>query len=130
MAEKYRLCLLIDDDSISNVLAENALIKNEVCSNIQKYLSVEEALVFLNSQINNQIFPDLILLDLDFPSDKNGWYFLEIFQQNYKSEFNKTKLFILTSTISKKDIDKVMSYPFIAGFISKPLMKDKVKILL
>jgi response regulator RpfG family c-di-GMP phosphodiesterase len=113
---------------MNNIICESILKKYDVFEQIISILSIQEGLEYLAQTVNKPNFPDLIFLDLRFPEqEKNAWDFLNecaIIQDK------STELYILTSSIAKKDANIVQEYPFIKGFISKPLNEEKIKKIL
>ncbi|MCS7027164.1 MAG: response regulator [Bacteroidia bacterium] len=120
--------VIIDDDRTNNIICENMLKKLRISQDITSFQSIEEGLAFLENSFRKGLFPDVIFLDLRFPeSDKDAWYFLEIYPKllaQYPQA--KTLLYVLTSSIAKKDMKRVENYSFVHGFISKPLSEEKL----
>lgn len=124
--KKFKFCLIIDDDHLSNIISENSIFKNGIAEQIKSLLSVESAIEFLESLVGSTAFPDLIFLDIHFPTDQDGWDFLEHFSEAFEDKQQNLQLYLLTSSISKKDIEKATAYKMVEGFISKPLTKEKI----
>ncbi|MCU0445887.1 MAG: response regulator [Microscillaceae bacterium] len=122
--KKYKLALIIDDDKVSNLIAENALQTSGVVEKVISVLSIEESITFL--QKLDAPYPDVIFLDLNFPTKLNGWYFLENLAQIIPSKMQSVDIYMFTSSISKKDIERAMNTQQLAGFISKPLNQAKI----
>ncbi len=57
----------------------------------------------------------------------DGWDFLEAFDK-FQSELTKSiKIFIVTSSVDEKDRLRSQTFPFVKGFISKPLSPDVIR---
>ncbi len=123
----YKQALIIDDDYTSNLITENLLLSMQVSEQVQSILKIEEAQKHFLQAFQNHTLPDLILLDLNFP-EGSGWIFLEFYKEQVEKETPKhlPKLFILTSSIARKDIEKAQMTHLVQGFISKPLLREKV----
>ncbi len=127
----YKTVLLIDDDSITNLLNEKILLKHEVAHTVYKYTDASIALNDLKQNVNssNRInMPDLIFLDINMP-EMDGWKFLEELLSIGDIDFAKCKVVMLSSSIDITDIQKSISYYMISNFITKPLTPDKLKSL-
>jgi CheY-like chemotaxis protein len=122
--KKYKLALIIDDDKVSNMIAQNALQSSGVVEQVATVLSIEESISYLANLHNN--YPDVIFLDLNFPTKLDGWYFLENLAKILPKNMVSVDIYIFTSSISKKDIARAMENQQLAGFISKPLNQTKI----
>ncbi|GAA0881325.1 response regulator [Algoriphagus jejuensis] len=110
--------VLIDDDPISTFVTEKLISKNvkEPCQ-FFKFHSAELAL----EQING-ICPNYLFLDLNMP-EMNGWDFLDRFIPQYKDP----QIYILSSSVDERDINKASQYQVVKKYLSKPLIKKYIK---
>jgi response regulator of citrate/malate metabolism len=67
----------------------------------------------------------MIFLDINMPK-MNGWDFLDAYQQVE----DKVKVYMLSSSINSKDIQKSETYEVVNGFICKPLVVEKLSEIL
>ncbi len=77
--------------------------------------------------------PVVLLLDINMPV-MNGWVFLDklnhfIVDQN-KSITGQLIIYVLSSSVDKKDIDKAMQYPNVVDYIIKPITKEIIRKVL
>lgn len=121
----FKNVLLVDDDYVSNFIADHLLNKLNVCDNVTFCRNGDEALKYLNDCGDD--FPELILLDINMPV-MDGFEFIETFQQ-LNLDKKKTRIIIYTSTFSKKDIEVLQNIGF-KDFIIKPLTEEKLKDIL
>jgi len=119
--------MLIDDDAITNMI-NTKIIKINSDFDVYDYLNAKRALEHLTqwSQSVPEKLPAIILLDINMPI-MDGWEFLEEFQKLPKIVLEKSKLYMLTSSIDLEDIEKAKTYPVVMEFISKPLSVDKLR---
>jgi CheY-like chemotaxis protein len=112
--------LVVDDDQICNFLTVNALKKAGVKGNIDVVLNGLEA---INKLKEKNIFPDLILLDINMPV-MDGIGFLK----NYKFEGfeGKTKIVMYTSSVREIDKYQAFEYKDVFDFIQKPISQKQV----
>jgi len=114
---------LIDDDSLfrqcSNILLqrENFAEKTELLESA--YVAIEK----LND--DKVTHPDVIFVDLNMPI-MNGWEFINEVIHNQIINFDKTRIFILSSSVDPNDLKKAESYKEISGFLHKPLASESV----
>lgn len=121
--------LCIDDDPITLMLCKMVIKKASFSNEIITAKNGEEALNYFNrfkeTNTNDQSSkkPQLIFLDLNMPV-MGGWEFLDSFSKVKYSDFNTTKVIILSSTIDPDDLEKAKKYPMVLDFLSKPISKE------
>jgi len=117
---------VIDDDFIFRTCAEIILRDEKMADQIDLIDGGVAALRRLQ-EVNGRSDqgPDLILLDLNMPQ-MSGWDFLNALTESQLLDFEKTTIYILTSSIDSRDQDKSKEYPIVKGFISKPLRVDNL----
>lgn len=111
---------IIDDDPIFVYGTEVLLNYNRsFCSSVIVYEDGEEALENLTLMVNKEErLPEVIFLDLDMPI-MDGWAFLDNFIK--LSLENNPRVYIVSSSINKWDIEKSYTYDIVKDFITKPL---------
>ena len=112
--------LLVDDDEIANLLHSKTLKKYDFCDQIYTALNGMDALEGLDTYL-----PNILFLDLKMPK-MDGFDFLAEFEKLPEDLTSKISVFILTSSISQVDYQKVNQFK-IKGFLNKPLSKDKLE---
>lgn len=113
--------LLIDDDPISNLLAQIKLRQ----LGIKSVTSVENGLRALNHLQSKK--PDLILLDINMPT-MDGFEFL-----NANEKYNlcpETPIVMLTSSVRSRDRNRALQYLSVIEYIEKPLTTLKIERVL
>ena len=73
-------------------------------------------------------FPQLILLDMNMPV-LNGLAFLEAYAQMPLAHHSPLVIVMLTTSLHPMDLARAQELP-IAGFLNKPITKEKVTALL
>lgn len=118
------LTYIVDDDNIFVFVLNKNLEKNDLFLNFISFKNGEAVLEDLKQK--NSTLPNLILLDLNMPFF-DGWQFLEAIEElNIK---NKLNIFIMTSSIDQKDIEKAKKYSTVKDFISKPINQEKLNLI-
>ena len=124
-----RTVWLIDDDQLSNSIAEGIIKYNGFSESIRTFFTAQEALSALEVAISDgNSFPDFIFLDLNMPI-VNGWGFLETYRSFPKEVKGSCYLYILTSSIDEQDIKRSKLNEEVRDFISKPLSKRDLEII-
>lgn len=122
---KLNKVLLVDDSQPSNFLSKLTLQKHGINCSIDECLNGKKAVEYLRK---SEECPGVILLDINMPV-MDGFEFLE----NYKNEakcFDKSKVFMLTSSARDEDKNKSMKHDFVKGYFAKPLTEEHVEEIL
>ncbi len=127
---KVTRALIIDDDEINNFIC----IKNIRDANFAEHASFclrgQEALDLLREASEKQEdVPDVIFLDINMPL-MNAWEFLEEYKKLLPSLGKDVSLFILSSSVYRKDVDKSTTYDVVKDYLVKPLSKSKLEKLM
>ena len=126
--KKIDLACVIDDDPIFVFSAKKIMELADFCKGFIVFHNGKEALNHLTAIISSdEELPDVILLDLNMPV-MDGWEFLEEFVK-IKSEKEIT-IYIVSSSIDPKDINKAKSYDNVSNYIVKPVTIDSLKSVL
>lgn len=115
MSIKFTDIVLIEDDPVDTFIAQQLLRSS--CDNVKAYKNGRLA---IDSLTEMEKMPELILLDINMP-DMNGFEFLEEFEKLPIEMKSCTKIFMLTSSDDKRDMDKALEYESVKKFITKPL---------
>lgn len=130
MNRKLNCILLIDDDEPTNFINQMALEEANCAENIKICQTAIGALEFLkNESIENNLKPDLILLDINMPGF-NGWEFLAEYKNLPSTKQAEIVLVMLTTTLNASDQKKAAAIDVISGFQNKPLNQQIIQDIL
>jgi CheY-like chemotaxis protein len=119
--------LLIDDDDIICIVHPAIIRQALPDSEVEIIKSSQEALSFIHEmRENNYPAPDAIFLDINMP-ELSGFGMLEKLDTSDKVYLENTKIYMLSSSVDERDIERVKANPIIADFIGKPLTIDFLK---
>jgi CheY-like chemotaxis protein len=113
---KKNIILLVEDDELDIISVQRSLKKMESEYELHIAYNGKEAL-FLLTEHNPMLFPDVILLDLNMPK-MNGIEFLKILRSDEK--LKQIRVFIMTTSAETADRTTTESLG-ISGYIIKPL---------
>ncbi len=117
---KINKIFLLDDDPIVNVINEQLFRKYNASKQYIVCRTSQEAIEYINKA---NPLPEIVIVDLNIPLT-NGFSFLDTF---YDKFLNTLSVYILTSSVNPEDFYKAMSYPFVKGYLKKPLTRDIVQ---
>jgi CheY-like chemotaxis protein len=116
--------ILIDDDKIMLFLIEFEIKRHFENSSIVSYVKSDVAFDFIHRN-SQELGETVVLLDLNMPV-MDGFQVLE----NLKAISHNLKVIIVTSSISDEDRKKTIAYPFVYGYINKPVKGLELKRIL
>lgn len=120
---KLAKVLLVDDNPVDLMIHERLVKRQKQDSQVFKAKSAEEGLEVLKNEA-----VDLILLDIKMPG-MDGFDFLEALRKgDYK--IGNYLIFMVSSSIDPKDIEQAEEDVLVAGFLEKPLNKEKLDRIL
>ncbi|MBV8251699.1 MAG: response regulator [Chitinophaga sp.] len=123
------MIFIVDDDPIHQQIAKIMIERQGISNNIRVFSDAQEVLDYFRENTNvPEALPDLILLDLNMPV-MDGWEFLDEYAGFQTSLPKQVKIFVLTSSIDEKDKERVRSYKFVSGYLTKPLSKEIISHL-
>jgi CheY-like chemotaxis protein len=118
--------LLIDDDPVFVYLMRRIINSTSYTCEINEFTDGELAINYLNGiRDKDELLPDLIFLDLSMPV-MDGWEFLKEYSQLRPAIKKDITLFIVSSSISPKEVERAKTFRAVSDFLIKPLGKAKV----
>jgi|SRR6185437_9708038 len=121
--KRINCVLLVDDDNINNFINERLLKKLNITNHVKVAMNGEEALDFLKNN-NENLHPELILLDINMPV-MDGFEFLQEYKKLTPNGHTQPYIIMLTTSTNPNDVDKVKKSD-ITGYINKPLTESKI----
>jgi CheY-like chemotaxis protein len=121
------LVLLIENSFLDLFVAEKLIRKNLPVGELLSVPSTEEALIYLAARDRDGLcFPKLIFLNI-YMAEASGFEFLDRFSTFSPGSRANCKLVVMTSSVSRREREKVQSYRSVQRFIVKPLTNENLK---
>ncbi len=118
---RFAHVLLVDDNEIDNFINERIIVSSGFCANVVVKFSADAALEYLREVSSDPAqVPDVIFLDLNMPV-KDGFGFLADFASLNDNVKSKSKVIVLSSSISPDDINRASVNPHVYKYLNKPL---------
>ncbi|MCG2419859.1 response regulator [Aequorivita sp. F47161] len=120
--------IVVDDDRISNLICELACRRFSSLPEIKTFLDPHEALSFIKDAYTNSqnSTPTMLFLDINMPVI-SGWDFLDIFNELPPHIRQQFSIYILTSSLEQRDVEKAEAHKYVKGLLSKPLSAETIE---
>ena len=120
MKNQYNICV-IDDDSIYQYTISKTIKAHDLAKEIMIFSDGEEALDFLIRNLDHsENLPDIILLDINMPI-MDGFQFMEEYIKIKPRVGKKILIYMVSSSVDGKDIDRAKRISEISDYIIKPI---------
>ena len=128
MGQKVELACIIDDDKIYVNLVKKIIEIKKLSENLLIYKNGKEALDYfknsMSSVTHEDLLPDIIFLDLNMPV-MDGWEFLNEFLKIKNNQNKKITLYVVSSSIDPRDLERVKSFNMVTDYLIKPIELKK-----
>jgi len=125
--ERIKKVLLVDDDDIFNMLHGEVLKRLIPDVRIEIFKSGVEVTDYLQRENENDI--DLIFLDIRMPV-MGGFEVLDVMATMDAKRFENTRIYVLSSTLDDRDLQRAKATPLVTDFIGKPMSFDTMRSIL
>jgi CheY-like chemotaxis protein len=116
--------IFIDDSPTDHFILKRILSKYQLNYDVSCTTNGAEVIGFLErDQGDFNSLPDVILLDLYMPGF-DGWDFLEKIQYLYPQLVRPLRIYILSSSINPRDVERSKQYTCVRSFIFKPITRE------
>ena len=111
---------IIDDSEVNNYYTEDLLREYEFTNSVEVFLNAKNALKALISRLGDESkLPDVIFLDVRMP-EMDGFEFIDELEQQVNDREFPSKVFVLTSSKHRRDIESFEKQFIACEFMNKP----------
>ena len=113
--------MLVDDNELDNFINKKLVEADTFAAATTIHTSAQSALDYLKSNSGNEAsIPDLIFLDIMMP-EMDGFGFLDAFEKLPDSVKSKSRIVMLSTSDSFKDLNRANQNRYVKRFLNKPL---------
>lgn len=128
--KKHVQACIIDDDAIAVFCLKRAMAIIGFTTDILIYENGLDALEDFAQRIKDGAeIPSLIFIDLNMPV-MGGWDFMAEFNKVLPSKKNMPNIFIMTSSIDLRDMEKATAFGLESNYLIKPVSGDVLEGIL
>ena len=121
MSTRYPLVMLVDDNELDNFINKKLVEADSFADATAIHTSAQSALEYLkNNASDDSQIPDLIFLDIMMP-EMDGFGFLDAFDKLPDSIKSKSRIVMLSTSDSFKDLNRANQNKYVKRFLNKPL---------
>lgn len=120
---KLDTIMIIDDNNIDIYIANQVMKSTNFAKNIITFNCALEAFKFISFTKDKNLLPEIIFLDLNL-NGISGFDFLELYETLPKSKKNDIIIYIVSSTIDSRDLEKINQNINVKGFCEKYITKE------
>lgn len=118
--------IIIDDDWANNIICDAFLTAVFNGANVKTFTDPRLGLTHLVEEYGMEESSEAVLfLDINMPF-LTGWEVLARFDQLSEIHKKKIRIYMLSSSIDHRDITQANENKHVAGFVSKPLNRQKI----
>ncbi len=132
MSQNIESVCIIDDDTIYINLVSKIIELRRLSETVIVFNNGKEAMDFFQESIENNEkpkVPQVIFLDLNMPI-MDGWQFLSEFSKIKNRISKKIDLYVVSSSIDSRDIERAKSIDVVSDYIAKPINIDDFERIL
>lgn len=127
MEQTKSIIAIVDDDAIFMIIARKMIAFCAPDWHILEFVNGERMLDYFKLNANNPTqLPDLVLLDINMPV-MDGWMFLDEYKEIRSSIEKPNHIYLTSSSIDTKDIERARQNPLLEDYIVKPLNADVLR---
>ncbi|SHI39581.1 response regulator [Pseudozobellia thermophila] len=121
---------IIDDDPIFIYSTKRVMKDVNFSEEVIVYNNGQDAIDGLKEIIaKGEKIPSIIFLDLNMPI-MNGWEFLEEFVQIPNNNRKEITIYIISSSIDPRDLERIKNYKIVNNYILKPVVREDLQTIL
>lgn len=129
MSEALRF-IVIDDDPLNNTICRLTIKKALGEVDVVTFTDPKQGFDYVGEEYSKKKTDQsaVLFLDINMPV-MTGWEFLDLYEGFEEDVKNHIKLFIVSSSVDGKDIEKASSNKNVVNYLPKPVTKEVISKL-
>ncbi len=128
VTKKYNF-IIVDDNKLDSFIAEKIIKNTGKCNQVKTFHYGKEAIDFLASNQKPEHLSTIILVDIMMPI-MSGFEFVEEFEKLPEEVKAGSSIYVMSSSISERDLNLVHNYSSVKQYLNKPLNSNNLALLL
>lgn len=122
--------VVIDDDAANNKICSATLSKLSEKANIKTFLDPLMGFDHIATEYSREDHDHrcVLFLDINMPV-MNGWEFLDRFAWLPDQVKNRVRIYILSSSVDKNDIEMANRNKYVVHYLIKPLTRETIRLV-
>ena len=129
--EYFNNFIIVDDDKVNNMLCTKIILNLYPEATVSSFLTARAGLNYIVSKYgqpgNTEVA--VLLLDIIMP-EMDAWDFLKEFESYEPSLKERIKIYILSSSVDKKDMMKANADKHVEYYLVKPLTSESIHLMI
>lgn len=122
--------IIIDDDEFNNKICTVTIEKISQDADIKTFMDPLEGFVHIVTEYAkpNHDATAILFLDINMPV-MNGWEFLDRFEELDEQVKKRIKIYILSSSVDKRDMERAKANKNVQHYLVKPLTRETIRLV-
>ena len=122
--------IVIDDDALNNKICRVCIEKIYTGVNVTTFTDPKEGFDHVVAEYSrtDHSATATLFLDINMPV-MNGWEFLDLFDELDESIKQRVKIYILSSSVDKRDMERAKTNKNVVYYLIKPLTKETIALI-
>jgi CheY-like chemotaxis protein len=128
--QKSTRFIVIDDDALNNKICRACIEKIFKDAPVATFTDPKLGFEHIETEYANDHHDDtgILFLDINMPS-MSGWEFLELFDKLDERIKKRVKIYILSSSVDKRDMERAQANKHVVYYLIKPLTKETIALI-
>jgi CheY-like chemotaxis protein len=123
--------IVIDDDPLNNTICRLTIKKVLGEVDVKTFTDPRQGFEYIGEEFSRDLESEdfaVLFLDINMPV-MNGWEFLERYEGLNPTVKKHIKIYILSSSVDERDVEKAHANKNIVKYLEKPITKETITVI-